>query len=436
MHAQHLPIMVALFIAAFARAADAPRWFAARDVRLQCTPANGTTVDSAELYVSRDSGRTWQPVPDAWREGALHYTAPEDARYDFYVILRNAAGSSGEPPAAGTLPAVSLLIDTTAPLLQVHQVTADPLAEPPAVALAMTLVEEHLADDAIRVFWRGTHQLWIDGGMAQHVDGGARWVLPPDLPEATELRVIVTDRAGNQSWSDPLPFQRTVSAGASTPDAPVVPASDEPVPETAPSPPSHVPGPASQPARHDVTQLRELAGRFMQEGRYALAAARYEDALGAGPADPDLLVDLGSALYRAGRYDDAAARFNTALSGRPDHVGAIEGLALVAATQKRYPQAREQLLRLQKLQPDVASVWLRSGDIEHKLGSVGAAREAWQRALRAPDADAVLRAKAQRRLEYFGVDGSNLEPAQESWPGSKQPSRPSSSSTVTSRTRS
>jgi len=119
------------------------------------------------------------------------------------------------------------------------------------------------------------------------------------------------------------------------------------------------------------------------------------------PKDPDILAELGDALYRAGRYDDAGTRFTSALEALPDHVPAIEGLALVAATQRRYPQAREQMLHLQRLRPDSGSVWLRSGDVEHQLGNRATAIAAWQRVLSAADAGPDLREKAQRRLAYF-----------------------------------
>jgi tetratricopeptide (TPR) repeat protein len=113
-------------------------------------------------------------------------------------------------------------------------------------------------------------------------------------------------------------------------------------------------------------------------------------------------VSLTSALYRLARYNDSDPRFQSALDLAPDHPGAIEGLALVAATQKRYPQAREHLRHLLRLRPESGSVWLRVGDIEHRLGNEAEALDAWERVLTARETDADVRRQAQRRLDYFG----------------------------------
>ncbi|MCK4340209.1 MAG: hypothetical protein KAY37_00615 [Phycisphaerae bacterium] len=48
----------------------------------------------------------------------------------------------------------------------------------------------------------------------------------------------------------------------------------------------------------------------------------------------------------------AQDRFQAAVDGLPDHIGALEGLALVAATKKRYPVAREHLRHLLRLRPE------------------------------------------------------------------------------------
>jgi tetratricopeptide (TPR) repeat protein len=148
----------------------------------------------------------------------------------------------------------------------------------------------------------------------------------------------------------------------------------------------------------------------MSEGRYALAVARLEDALAVAPDEPDVLVDLGSALYRLDRYDDADRRFHSALDVAPDDLGALEGVALVAVTQKRYPQAREQLRHLLRLRPESGKVWLRYGDVEHHLGNENEALQAWERVLTAREADADVRHKAQRRLDYLGPRPKRSQP--------------------------
>jgi tetratricopeptide (TPR) repeat protein len=430
--------LLAFSACAVAAGTEPPRYLASRELSFACRTAGDTPVGDAELYVSTDAGRTWEPVPDARHAQELRFTAAEDGRYEFYFVLHNAAGASGPAPTPGTRPALSVEVDTTPPLVQVHRAELD--GQPAAVLLAVTLVEENLAEDAVRLFFRATPaDAWTDGGPVRPAhDGRYRWAPPPETAGTLELRVVAADRAGNQSAADPLTLELpsvppgTQPAAPAPPDAPLAaPPTTQPDPHAARDDLPRLAGP-------ELAHLRELAQRFMRDGQYVLAAARYEDALALTPADPDLLVDLGSALYRANRYDTAQLRFDEALTAAPDHVGALEGLALVAATQKRYAQAREYLQRLQQLQPDSASVWLRSGDVEHKLGHAAAARNAWERVLQARTSDPLLRAKAQRRLEYFGAGPPSAAPSEteSAWPVSSPQPRPSSSSSGTNSTRS
>ena len=122
------------------------------------------------------------------------------------------------------------------------------------------------------------------------------------------------------------------------------------------------------------------------------------------PDNADLQVDLGSVLFHAGQYDQAAGRFQRALDAFPNHLGAIEGLALVAVNQKRYPEARSHLEHLVKLCPDAAEHWLHFGDVEHMLGNAVDACAAWKKALQLEPADETIRPEAQKRLRLFGQD--------------------------------
>ena len=160
----------------------------------------------------------------------------------------------------------------------------------------------------------------------------------------------------------------------------------------------------------DLAELRQLAHTLMRDGQFDLAADRFQAALKLAPEDADLLVDRGSALYRLRNFDQAHDHFASANKLDPNHHGALDGLALVAATQKRYPEAREHLKHLLDLQPNAGLVWLRFGDIEHRLGNRKRALQAWTRVLQT-DADAELLSRAQRRLDYFSPHDPVSRPA-------------------------
>ncbi len=444
--------------------ADTLRYVPSRDVVIDYRPANDTEITEVELWVSADSGRTWDLVDTIADDGqTLRYAAPADGKYDFYLVLRNDAGSSADPPEPGAKPAVSVVVDTVPPLLQIHATLADhDFDGTPIVTMDATLVEENLTDDGLRVFYRTIPERWLDGGRVTFDDDRLLWFPPEPLDTFVDLRVIATDRAGNRTSSEAFnieimpftpaaanPFENLAPDAPSSPTAlggfqPVQPPVVAPV-----QPPIVAPftrAPATDPQQSERTlpppvddnpnlpHLRELAAQFLAEGRYSLAAARFEDAVRSAPHDADLRVDLGSALYRVGRYDDAATRFQSALDTLPDHMGAIEGLALVAATQKQYPLARQHLEHLLKLQPDSGQNWLRYGDVQHRLGNTAQALQAWQRVLSVVESDEDLHKKSQRRLDYFGGNRTS-EPATTngSWQSAQKP-RPSSSSTATTTT--
>jgi TolA-binding protein len=424
-----------------AASASELRYIAAREVLLDCTPVNDVPVTAVDLYVSEDAGRTWQKV---LTEGVPPtYVAPDDGQYYFYLVLHNAGGASAPPPQAGTRAMAVVVVDTTPPLLQIHDVHVNSSASEVTAEADITFVEEHLSDMPLRLFYRVDGASWIDGGRVARQGDRLTWPIPAQIDAAQiDLRLIAIDRAGNRSTCDYAnvrlpnhaaahePTDDTAAESADTPQdasAQATSAGDitdvridaiEPVTFTAPAPaPQQEPAPTTQPARRlpardeHLEHLRTLARRFMREGRYALAAARLEDALAASPDDADLLVDLGSAQYRLGRYDQADERFSAAQEMIPDHVGAIEGRALVAATQKRYAPASEHLLHLLRLQPDSGAHWLRYGDVQHRLGRTRDALDAWQRVLAVADEHPDLLKKAQRRLECF--DPERLREVQE-----------------------
>jgi len=413
-----------------ATTAPAAQYVATPEIVVQFRATDATPITSAELWLSTDNGRSWRKT-DAERSGTtLRCAAQSDGRYDFFVILRNEAGASSEPPTAGTRPTATVIVDRTPPLLQLHDARIEAGTEGrPRLLLRSSLIEENLSETGLRRFYRrpdDKDRTWRDGGSVARADDELSWPLPPLEVRALDIRVVATDLAGNAAASElrdvtiPDPGRAPTEKAAPAPiDDPneamlvehVEPVGVKPGAERA-APARDKPAatrPAAPPSTEDARQivrLRSAATRLLGEGRYSLAAARFEEALQLNPHDSDLLTDLGSTLYRLGQYDDANQRFSAAVKIRPDHAGAVEGLALVAATQKRYPDAREHLQHLLRLTPDSSTDWLRYGDVEHRLGNTVQARAAWEHVLEMPTADKDLREKAQRRLEYFRADGA------------------------------
>jgi len=398
-----------------------------RSVILTFQTEKPARIDNTRVWASSDGGNTWTTTAVASASpNSVCVDVPNDGKYGFYIVLENDGGPSAPVPTAGTAPLITVNIDTAPPTIQIHEArqanTPDGDRE---LLLRTSLIEENLGPAGVRVFFRtGPDPAWVDGGPVGITDGAGRWRPPPNTPPEIDLRLLVTDLAGNSAFDEvrgvsigdalletPASVSPQVAFPATAgPDgtenvtvqlvppvtvAPVPPVTlaDQPEPTRAAAP--------SPPASNQTKRLRELAARYSAEGRLSLAGARLQDALELAPDDPDLQVDLGSVLYRTRQYDQATDRYRSALEASPDHLGAIEGLALVEATQNRYSDARSHLQHLLRLNPQPSKHWLHYGDVEHMLGNTAAARTAWEKVLEIEPADDGLRAKAQKRLELF-----------------------------------
>ena len=393
-------------------------YVSSRDVLVGFSPGNGAQVETIRLWVSRDGGQSWQAeTPKRVSERTLRHTVPEDGWYGFYVVLENAAGSSAEPPTSGSEPHVRVVVDTVAPTLQLHAGSSQmKVAGGETLTVRLSLIDENQGEAGARVFYRTCEEgSWTDGGLARLRESELKWRVPEVLAGCVDLRLVATDLAGNRS-SDELrgvqidspshgltakPSVVVDDAAADTPDVdaaatelsgPIDPTSVEPALARMPT----------AVEQKELAHLRRLARRYLAERRYPLAAERLRSALVLSPNDADLMVDLGSVLYRSGQFDQADARFGAALEMAPDHTGALEGLALVAATQKRYSHASTHLEQLLRLRPESAGTWLRYGDIQHKLGNKAEALKAWNRVMGLDEPEKAVRVEAEKRLKYFG----------------------------------
>lgn len=403
------------------------RYVSSHEVVLSFTLENGVQADFVHLWVSRDRGRNWSPADSAsGRPDRTVFHAPDDGRYEFFLIANNSAGASSEPPTAGAAPHASIVVDTQPPTLQIHRAEMRSLAGlERKLAVELSVIDENLGDSGVRLFYRSNADSpWRDGGAVTVVDGQVKWIVEDGLPSSLDLRIVATDLAGNWAKDERLgvatrminPTSRPVVEALSIPAVdrvelpPLEVAHVSPVEiehgyvDDAGSPPqnesktadraSHLPDPA-------IDRLRRLSDRHMASGQFALAEARLRDALALAPDSADLLVRRGGALYRLGKFDEAAADFSSALLDNGDNIAALEGNALVDATLRRYPEARKRLTHLLELQPRSAKTWVKLGDVEHSLGNAREALAAWERALEMEGVSAEVIKRARARLDLF-----------------------------------
>jgi tetratricopeptide (TPR) repeat protein len=394
-------------------------------------------------WVSFDGGWIWTPAELEAGTDGLCYIAPGPGRYDLYFVVEAGGAISDEFPSPGSRPHLSLTIDELPPVVQVRSAALRTAQDGRMqVEIDAIVSDENLGPEGVRLFTRdAADAAWVDAGPLVRARGNLWLAQPLERAAPRDLRVVVTDLAGNSRWDE------LRGVAPSTPAAPPAPAADQARPgeqtnrvqfaadaaevvapaaraapesdgsaahgqpqrgaeSPAPDAKSHgsatlatAPDPA---AVRKAAQLRGLAQRFRDEGRYELALARLDDALALTPRDSELLVERGAVLFQLQRVEEAQRAFAGALELHADLPAALEGLALVAATRGEYARACERLERLVTLEPGRAVAWLRLGDMRHRLGRVDEAIAAWRRAAAAAPRDAALQTSVRKRLAAAG----------------------------------
>src|ERR1043166_3310260 len=99
-------------------------------------------LESVRLWYTTDGGLSWSDFgKDEDRISPIRFRAPSEGMYGFYFVLTNSAGPSSAPPAKTTKPQQAVLVDSTPPLVQLHQVRAAPGMEEITVQIRWSAVD-------------------------------------------------------------------------------------------------------------------------------------------------------------------------------------------------------------------------------------------------------------------------------------------------------
>lgn len=171
-------------------------------VVLNYKPARGSaSVTRAEMWVTADRSRTWQKAEPKGSTvtGKAIYDAPRDGLYGLYLILFNAAGPSSPPPEPGTAPQQWVMVDRSAPFVQILEIRPDAhFAQNREINIRWKSQDDAPTDRPVTLSYRG-------GDAKQYVEIAAtlegtstfRWTVPEPVSGPVSIKAVALDRAGN-----------------------------------------------------------------------------------------------------------------------------------------------------------------------------------------------------------------------------------------------
>ncbi|MEM7810736.1 MAG: hypothetical protein AAF532_04585 [Planctomycetota bacterium] len=159
-------------------------------------------VSAVDFYITDDDGRSWYTYgPDKDRVSPFVATVPREGRYGFTMRIRNGQGFGADPPAAGDTPDVVVVVDRTAPRIDLAEPTVGRGAEAGTVGFRWRTDEQYPAATAVMLSYAtspdAAEQYWQPITTWEADRGGFVWRITPGLPSRVFARVSVRDAAGN-----------------------------------------------------------------------------------------------------------------------------------------------------------------------------------------------------------------------------------------------
>jgi tetratricopeptide (TPR) repeat protein len=407
--------------------------------------AKSPAVTAAELWYTRDRGQTWQrSTGGESAQSPIAFDAPEDGLYGLYLVLHNANGASADAPKSGTAPQQWVSVDRTAPIVQLLQLIPDVRFDlNRELHIRWVARDENLPNRPVTLHYRreDSKLFWL---IAEDLPPSSSysWTVPEEVKGRVEIKVSATDLGGNTGryvadWlriegataivSKPsrssaddaaqsavgvglngLPTRleaRTASAGQ-TGVRPMVEARQTAV-QTDGQPhsePDAGPDVLPEGAAEDAQKRYDLGTWHRLRGDYAVAEARFREALKLSPDLTAARNDLAGLLYLQGDYEGAERELQLVLKKDERHRPALKTLALVQAKRHKYRSSAECLEKLLLLDGEDAEAWLYLGDVRLFMGDRSGAREAWGKATATQVATDETKNRAQKRLEIYRSD--------------------------------
>jgi len=352
--------------------------------------AEAKPLDAVSLWYTSDGGSSWHHYGvDEDRQSPMAFSAPSEGLLGFYFVMKNAAGASTEPPAAGTRPHLRAFVDFTPPVVQLHPPRQTSALGQRMLQIRWAAIDANLPTRPIEIEYQRPPEPQWHLVTPEPVANSGRydWRLAPELQGRVAVRVRVRDKGGHVVTSEPQLTELR---------------------DVAPTPPPTTDGggttavtAVSATARTRAQEYFRQGQALAAEGRIRAGIARLREAVRLDPDLTDAFAAMAGLLYRIQDFDRALEAYELVLKQSPEHRGALQGIAMVLRQKNDYSGAAARLKELLRINPDDAEIWMNLGDVAIFQGDEIAARQAYQRAIESNPAATTIIEDARQRLDLM-----------------------------------
>jgi hypothetical protein len=166
-------------------------------------------VSSVDLYITDDNGATWYHYgTDDDNVSPIFVEVPSEGTYGFALGVRSGAGLTSDPPQNGDAPSIVVVVDQTAPTLELLPVQQGLGKNINKLLISWKCFDANPAERPISLFYSPTGQApWLPISGPIENSGSHVWSIGAGVPVKFFLRIGARDLAGHvQSLDSPQPI--------------------------------------------------------------------------------------------------------------------------------------------------------------------------------------------------------------------------------------
>lgn len=165
-------------------------------------------VSSVELFITQDNGATWYRYgSDDDNQSPIQVEVPREGTYGFALSVRSGAGLASEPPQNGDRPAIVVVVDQTAPKLEIFPVEQGRGKNLNKLLFSWRCTDESLPEKPVSIYYSPNGQSpWQPISGPVENTGSFIWTVGQGVPSKFFVRIEARDMAGNvQTVDSPQP---------------------------------------------------------------------------------------------------------------------------------------------------------------------------------------------------------------------------------------